>query len=158
MHRFASIGIHYSGRPIKGNFPRRWKVVCSLPLHSRPGNDRSIINGERRGLVLFLSTSPNPANCPSRGESFENRGFLPLLLFLFLSVCLSLVRLLTDLTEDSHRDGDNGGRDKKFTKHTSRATGSRARAGQGTMLSLEVCRAATSGLPQWGLESGGNQG
>lgn len=114
--------------------------MCSSPF---PGNDRSIINGERERTCPLSFDLPERANCPSLGGSFENRGIFSL--SFSMSVCLLL-------TEDSRRDGDNGGRDKKFTKHTSRATGSRARAGQGTMLSLEVCRAAT-GLPQWGLES-----
>lgn len=112
--------------------------MCSSPF---PGNDRSIINGERERTCPLSFDLPERANCPSLGGSFENRGIF------YLSFSMSVCLLLT---EDSRRD--NGGRDKKFTKHTSRAIGSRARAGQGTMLSLEVCRAAT-GLPQWGLES-----
>lgn len=98
--------------------------------------------GEERTCVLFLSTSLPPLQIVRAGEggregggreSFEN-------LERFFS-CPLYFRPNGRFSETMGR------RDKKFTKHTSRArSGSRARAGQGTMVSLEVCRYGTASM------------
>lgn len=63
--------------------------MCSSPF---PGNDRSIINGERERTCPLSFDLPERANCPSLGGSFENRGIFSL--SFSMSVCLLL-------TEDS---------------------------------------------------------
>lgn len=132
--------------PLKSHVLFRPLVKSSRFL---PENDRSIINGRRQTCpFIFISIPPSlhPLKLWSHTRSRDlwfDRGCEFLLLL--LAVPFPVTR------QQAFSRGQQG-RDKKFTKHTSRAPA----RGQGQVREQCLLRSVppARGLPQWGLQPG----
>lgn len=132
--------------PLKSHVLFRPLVKSSRFL---PENDRSIINGRRQTCpFIFISIPPSlhPRKLWSHTRSRDlwfDRGCEFLLLL--LAVPFPVTR------QQAFSRGQQG-RDKKFTKHTSRAPA----RGQGQVREQCLLRSVppARGLPQWGLQPG----